>query len=66
MAERVIVRIYLPLEMGAVGRICKAVGVDFPDAVVGEDFSIRADPDITKAERRKIALARRLKWASQP
>jgi hypothetical protein len=66
VAERVIVTVHLPLEMGAVGRILKAVAREYPDSVIdqtsgGNTFAIRADDDarLTPADRRRIAKARR-------
>jgi len=66
MAERVIVRIYLPLEMGAVGRIMAAVARDFPDAIVAKgeppsEMALVADDDVTltPARRRRLIRERR-------
>jgi hypothetical protein len=57
---RPIVTLHLPLEMGAVGRICAAVAREYPDATVSEGFVIQADDDfLTKAQRREIAKRRR-------
>lgn len=63
MAERVIVTIHLPLEMGAVGRIMRAVAREFPDATVANmdgGFGLRADDDprLTVGARRRIARDR--------
>lgn len=67
MAERVIVTLHLPLEMGAAARIAQAIAREFPDAVVdqtsgGSTWAIRADDDpfLSKADRRRrVAEARR-------
>ena len=62
MSERVIVTLHLPLDMGAVARICKAVARDYPDAVVSQEtggFDIKADPDIPMSERIRIGRERR-------
>lgn len=63
MAERVIVRLYLPMEMGAFVRIQKAIARDYPDAVLIQpstegEVAIQADPDIPIGERRRIARER--------
>lgn len=35
-ARTVVARLYLPMEMGAFARICKAVAREFPGAVLSE------------------------------
>lgn len=58
--KRVIVRIYLPIEMGAAARILKAAAQAYPDAVLkGKNpkvVTVEADADetLTRAERRKL------------
>ena len=65
MTRRVIVTLHLPLDMGAVGRILKAVASEYPDATVGENFQITADDGpLSRSHRRTIAHARRM--ASRP
>lgn len=63
MTVRVIVRLYLPMEMGAFVRIQKAVAKDYPDAVLTQpsqegEVAISADPDISIGDRRRIARDR--------
>lgn len=67
MSVRTVVTIHLPLEMGAVGRIMKAVAREYPDAVVsnaagGTTFAIVADDDVhlTPADRRALVKRRTL------
>ena len=63
MAERIILTIHLPLEMLTVARLLKTVVRDYPDAVVAEPsvagrMEVRADDDLTHAERRAKARAK--------
>lgn len=66
MARRVIVRLYLPLEMGAVGRICKAVAEAYPNTTVratpgGKQMAIITDPDAVpngRGPRLRLTAAR--------
>ena len=63
MTKRVIARLYLPLDLSMVTRVSKAIAAVQPDAVlqledVGSVYAIVADPDITPAERRRIARER--------
>jgi hypothetical protein len=62
MSERVVVTLHLPLEMGVVGRILKAIAREFPDARFGENGQVVADDDLrlTPIRRRAIAKAREL------
>jgi hypothetical protein len=68
VSKRVIARLYLPLEMGAVGRITIAIAREHPDAVVAYgaegEFAISADPDLSPSERRRIARERNQRVAS--
>jgi hypothetical protein len=61
---RPIVTLHLPLDMGAVGRICGAVAREYPDATVTENFVISAEADdyLTKAERKAISRERAKVW----
>ena len=64
MTKRVIVRLHLPLEMGAVGRVMKSVAREWPDATVtgsmaGGEMVISADPDLTRAQARAAVAERR-------
>jgi len=63
VGKRVIARLYLPLEMGSVGRITSAISREYPDAVVGYgsegEFAISSDPDLPRSERLRIARERR-------
>ena len=59
MAERVIVTLHLPLDMGAVSRILKAIAVDYPDATIRENATVIADPDIPLSARQAKVAARR-------
>lgn len=69
MSVRVIVTLHLPLDMGAVGRILRAVSTAYPDAVIsdgsttGGNFAVAADDDpmLTTADRRRIARERRVR-----
>jgi hypothetical protein len=69
MPERVVLTIHLPLEMGTVGRLLKAVARDYPDAVVveptGAGMEVVADPDLTFLQRREKAKARATMRASR-
>jgi hypothetical protein len=63
VTERLIVTIHLPLEMLTVARLLKVIVKDYPDAVVAEPsvdgrMEIRADDDLTHAERRAKARAK--------
>jgi hypothetical protein len=60
MSDRVIVTLHLPLEMGAFGRILKAIARDYPDARMGENGQVTADDDVrlTQAQRRAIVRER--------
>ena len=62
--RRPIITLHLPLEMGAVGAILRAVAREYPDAVVGEPTAGGAmvvhadDGPLTKAQRRALAKER--------
>lgn len=63
MTVRTLVTVHLPLEMGAVGRIMRAVAHEYPDAVVlgkGGSFELQADddPQLTIGARRRIVRDR--------
>jgi hypothetical protein len=63
MTMRTLVTVHLPLEMGAVGRIMRAVAREYPDAVVlgkGGAFELQADDDLslTIGARRRIVRDR--------
>lgn len=65
VADRVVVTLHLPMEMGAAGRIMRAVAREFPDARVdqssgGQTWAVKADDDfgLTAADRRRIARGR--------
>jgi len=50
------------MELGAFSRLLKAVGSVYPDATVRNAdgcYEILLDPDLTSAERRRIARERR-------
>lgn len=56
MSRRVIVTVHLPLEMGAVGRILKAIAREYPDAEVkgeGGSFEVIAEADGPPRPRRR-------------
>ena len=45
MARRPVVTLHFPLEMGMVGEVLLAVSRAYPDAVMGQDGEVLADPD---------------------
>jgi hypothetical protein len=64
--KRTVMRLYLPLEMGAVAKALKAIAAAYPDAVVGKQrrsnvVRIDADPDLTRAQARRIVRERQKK-----
>lgn len=62
--RRPVVTLHLPLEMGAVGAILRAVAREYPDAVVGQprasgEMVVEADDgNLSKAQRRALAKER--------
>lgn len=63
MTKSVIVHLYPPLAMGAVGRVLKAVAREWPDATVTGSTNggmvVSAAPDLTPTEARRAVAARR-------
>jgi hypothetical protein len=69
VTRRVIARLYLPLGMGATGRVLKAIAREWPDATVtgsvapgadlATEMAITADPDLSRAQARAVLAERR-------
>jgi hypothetical protein len=62
MTERVLVTIHLPVGLGCAAEVMAAVSERYPDARVRLDtacMEIKADPDLTMAQRRAILRERR-------